>query len=496
MIVALGLGILGAALMVPLVRRMRRPPLEIPVALPPIAALVAVPVPAPAPNIATVIENLPVDRLARQDGLTGLPDRLVFATHLQTAIRHARSEGACSSVLLVDLDGFKKVNDLHGHATGDVVLCEIARRLEKMLRKNDLLARLGGDEFAVIAQGKPERKAHHAAAVQLATRMLATIKLPIAANDASIHMDASIGIALCRGDSNDAGRLLHAADVAMVSAKRSGRGNFGVFDQRMEAAMREEDGLKRDLIQAIAQDAIQPYFQPVVDLRRNRICGFEALARWEHAARGFVAPDVFIPIVERLGLMTEMTTSILGQACRAAKLWPKDVYLAVNFSASELHDPALASRVRAILEAEALLPSRLEIEITETAVVSHVEVAKANMAVLQAAGIVICLDDFGTGYASLAQLRQLKFDKLKIDRSFVQAMQENADCEKIVDAVIGLARSLGLPAVAEGIESAAVLASLVAKGCEFGQGFVFGKAMTGGDALKVLKLGVNRALAA
>jgi EAL domain-containing protein (putative c-di-GMP-specific phosphodiesterase class I) len=219
---------------------------------------------------------------------------------------------------------------------------------------------------------------------------------------------------------------------------------------------------------------------------QNRICGFEALARWNHPERGFVPPDLFIPLVEQLGLMPQLTSSILGQACRDAKRWPDDIFLSVNISPSELRDPLVSSRLGAILAQNGFAPNRLEVEITETALVSNIETAKSILTTLQSAGIKICLDDFGTGYSSLYHLRELKFDKVKIDRSFVQSMRNNPESERLVDAILGLTRSLNLPTVAEGIEDAAILLRLAAKGCEFGQGYYFGKAMTADDTKDAL----------
>jgi diguanylate cyclase (GGDEF)-like protein len=438
---------------------------------------------------ATRVAEKQAHMLARHDELTGLPNRRVFSADLQAALDQAKKGIANCSVLLIDLDNFKKVNDLQGHQTGDTVLCEIARRLEATMRKNDMVARLGGDEFAIIAEGEADLAEHLDGAKRLASRLLGAVRQPIVFDESRIEIAASIGIATCRGDVADVGGLLHAADIAMYRAKQNGRGTFRFFEQSMDDEMREREALEKDLVEAIAKNNIHPHYQPLVDIDKNRIRGFEALARWQHPVRGFVPPDIFIPIIEQLGLMPALTTSILRQACRDAKGWPEDIGIAVNFSPSELKDPLLTNRVLIILAEEGLAPSRLEVEITETALVSDLEGAKTILKALQGAGIAICLDDFGTGYSSLYHLRELKFDKIKIDRSFVQAMQMNSDSEKIVDAILGLTNSLGLPTVAEGIENPAILAQLAAKGCEYGQGFYFGKAMTGDAVVQLLKQG-------
>jgi predicted signal transduction protein with EAL and GGDEF domain len=272
----------------------------------------------------------------------------------------------------------------------------------------------------------------------------------------------------------------------MYRVKRDARGTFRFFEQSMEDDLRAQGSLEADLKRAVAEGEIQPYYQPLVELRNNRIWGFEALARWEHSERGFVPPNLFIPLIEQLGLMSAFTSSLLGQACRDAKHWPDNVRLSVNISPSELKDPLLPSRVLAILALEAFPCARLEVEITETALVSDIETARSILTTLQSSGINVSLDDFGTGYASLSHLRELKFDKIKIDRSFVQSMQTDPESEKIVDAILGLTKNLNLPTVAEGIEDAATLLRLAAKGCEFGQGYYFGKAMNAASVRDIL----------
>jgi predicted signal transduction protein with EAL and GGDEF domain len=366
------------------------------------------------------------------------------------------------------------------------VLCEVARRLEATMRKNDTVARLGGDEFAIIAEGDADPQEHLEGVTRLAGRVLNEIRQPILLGHSKIEIGASIGIAACRGDAVDVGSLLRAADIAMYRAKQGGKCTFCVFDQSMDDEMRAQEAIERDLVRAIAEEKIQPYYQPLVDIGKNRIRGFEALARWDHPEQGFIPPDVFIPIVEQLGLMSKLTTLILRQACRDARQWPEDIRVSVNFSPSELKDERLPSRILTVLSQEGLAPARLEVEITESALVGDIETAKTILATLQGVGVTICLDDFGTGYSSLYHLRELKFDKIKIDRSFVQSMQVNRDSEMIVDAILSLTHNLNLPTVAEGIENPALQAFLVSKGCEYGQGYHFGMAMTGASAKELL----------
>ena len=415
--------------------------------------------------------------LARHDALTGLPNRRVFSADLETALVRAQKGQACYALLLIDLDDFKKVNDIQGHQAGDVVLCAVARRLEAAMRKQDTLARLGGDEFAIITQGGPDFYEHQDHTKRFAARLLGLIRQPIEVGETKAEVGASIGICLFQNGVGDVTSLLRAADIAMYRAKQSGRFTFRFFEQSMDDEMRAREALERDVAKAIADGSIKPHYQPLVDIGRGRIRGFEALARWTHPARGAVPPDEFIPIIEQLGLTGELSSAILRQACRDARNWPDDICVAVNISPFELKDEDFPVRITKILQEEGLAPNRLEVEITESALVSDLPAAKAILNALQANGVTISLDDFGTGYSSLYHLRELKFDKVKIDRSFVQAMRGNAESEKIIDAILGLTGSLHLPTVAEGIEDLPTLRMLTEKGCELGQGYYFGKAV-------------------
>ncbi len=424
---------------------------------------------------------------ARHDSLTGLPNRRVFAAELETALGRTRKGITTYSVLLIDLDRFKPVNDLQGHPVGDMVLCEVARRLQGVVRKTDTVVRLGGDEFAIIAEGEAKSQANLDRAIRLANRVLNAIREPILVGESRIEIGASIGIASCRADDTDAEGLLHEADIAMYRAKRDGRGTFRFFEASMDQELRSQAALEGDLRRAVAGGDIRAYYQPLVDIRQNRVCAFEVLARWQHPEWGFIPPDVFIPLAEQLGLIGDLTSLVLRQACRDAASWSEDIRLSVNISPLQLKDPLLPAWLLAILVEEGFAPARLEIEIVESALVSDLQTAKAILTHLQSLGVTVALDDFGTGYSSLYHLRELKFDKVKIDRSFVQAMLENHESEKIVDAILGLAKNLNLPTVAEGIENPAVLRHLAARGCEYGQGYYFGKAMTADNVSQILE---------
>jgi diguanylate cyclase (GGDEF)-like protein len=422
--------------------------------------------------------------LARHDALTGLPNRRIFNAELENATSHSRSGLQAYSVLMIDLDRFKPVNDLQGHAVGDLVLCEVARRLRSVVRKGDVVARLGGDEFAIIAE--VEQQSYPDMIIRLAGRVINVVREPILVGDSRIEIDASIGIATSPTDGVDSEGLLRAADIAMYRAKRDGRGTFRFFEQSMDEELRAQTRLEADLRKAIISNEIKPHYQPLVDMRENQIYGFEILARWQHPERGLVAPDVFVPLVEQLGMISQMTWSLLRQACRDASGWAKDIKLSLNVSPIQLKDPALPAQLLSVLNQEGFAPSRLEIELTENALVDDLETAKLTILALQGLGIKVSLDDFGTGYSSLYHLRELNFDKIKIDRSFVQSMKDNIESEKIVDAILSLAHSLGLPTVAEGIENPEALKHLNKMGCNFGQGYYFGKAMTAYEAGEVL----------
>ncbi len=422
-----------------------------------------------------------------RDALTGLPSRLAFASRLQNAVLQARAGAACSSVLLIDLEGRDRMVRQHGQNTGNRALRCIARRLQAMLKESEMLARLGEDSFAVIAEGQPDLAAHQDAASRLAKRMVSGIREQVAANDTGLFFTANIGIALCRPSCSSGSELLQSAASAMQHAKAHATGfGIGRSCQDEETA---EDSLERDLLRAMQAGEIRPFYQPVIDLKADRITAFEALARWRHPKLGFIPPDRFIPMLERMEMMPELSGMILQRVCMDARLWPADVQVSFNVSPSELSDRGLPGRILQIAHAEQMPPERLLVEITETAIVKDNAAAQANLQAFRQAGITTALDDFGTGYASLSQLRHLPFDCLKIDRSFVTPMLTDNDCEAIVNAVLGLAQNLNLRVVAEGIEDANVAAALAARGCDHGQGYYFAKPMTAGEATALMNAG-------
>ena len=424
--------------------------------------------------------------LARHDALTGLPNRRLFACELQEAVHRAEIGLDHCSMLLIDLDGFKPVNDRFGHATGDAVLCEIANRLKSLVRGIDLAARLGGDEFAVITAHSSHTAAGHEALIRLASQVIQAVQEPISIGPNCVRISASVGIASCPAGGESTEALMRAADLAMYRAKQDGPGRFMFFERRFDEEIRTRATLEGELRQAISAGNIRPFYQPMVRLADESIVGFEILARWNHPQHGFIAPDLFVPMAEQLDTIADLTTSILRQACMDAKHWPHDISISLNISAVELHDLSLPTRIMAILAAADFPPSRLQVEITEAALIRDEGAARSVMIALQTLGIKLALDDFGTGYSSLNHLVHLSLDKVKIDRRFIETMDRDPESAKIVEAVLALARNVGVAAVAEGIESGAVLDRLVAGGCTYGQGYYLGQPVFAAEALRLL----------
>jgi len=411
-------------------------------------------------------------QLARHDSLTGLPNRRMLAAELAMCVR---SETPCA-VLLVDLDHFKPVNDLHGHELGDQLLIEAAARLEA-IDPSVLVSRLGGDEFACIVK----EQADEAVLARLASHIGREIAREFVIDGRRITIGASIGIARAPEDFFTPEDLLRAADLAMYEAKHAGRGCYHFFHAEMDARLRLRARLEADIREALHNGQIKPYFQPVIHLTDNIVSGFEALARWEHPQLGMVAPDTFVPILEDIGLADELMTVMLVEGCRAAAYWPQECSLAVNISPFQLRDPSLARRIIALLEMHRFAPRRLVVEVTENAIIEDMEQAAAIIRELQAAGIRVALDDFGKGYSSLTHLRQLHFDHLKIDSSFVRSM-DCMESRKIVRAVAALGKALGMPVTAEGVETREAAEALRAMGCDDAQGYYFGRAVPEDEA--------------
>ena len=425
--------------------------------------------------------------IAGTDLLTGLPNRRQFYEDVEVALANGRQSDLAHALLLIDLDGFKAVNDAQGHPAGDQLLRLVAERLRGVLGDERHIARLGGDEFAFLLRcdpAGPDRPQTDPAAV--AGQIVDALTQPFAlSSGAVVQVGASVGIGLTTAVDQAIDDLMHRADVGLYRAKVEGRGCFRFFEQGTDARIRALATLRDELRHAVADDAVVPHFQPLVDLDSGRLVGVEMLARWPHPTRGMVPPAEFIPLAEDNGLIGPMTVSLLRQACRAALDWPAHVTLACNLSPLQLRDSTLPSTVANVLAETGFPAARLELEITESALIGDLALARSLLGELKTLGVRLALDDFGTGYSSLRHLQLLPFDKLKIDQSFVGAMVADTESAKIVSAVVGLGHSLGLSTVAEGVETDEVAALLRGLGCDVGQGWLFGRPMPahGIDAL-------------
>jgi diguanylate cyclase (GGDEF)-like protein len=412
-------------------------------------------------------------RLAHTDPLTGLANRRQFERTLQAAVNVPRAPNEMHAVLMLDLNGFKQVNDLYGHAEGDDVIAAVATRLRSAMRDQDLAARLGGDEFAVIA--------YHVSGVEGATnvamRVLKEMESPILIGSHEHKIGLGIGISLIPRDAESAEEAMRKADIALYRAKGEPGSTVRFFEEDMDRHVRERNRMERALAEAIGTDALQPWYQPIVDLKSGKVTAFEALARWSDPELGEIEPERFIPIAESSGLIRELSDWLLRCAAKDALGWPDHVVLSFNVSPAQLKDQTLGLRILKILGDAGLPPHRLEIEITESAIVRDIETAQAVLSSLREAGISIAIDDFGTGYSNLYHLRQFKLDKLKIDRSFIHAMNTEAESAAIVRALTGLGTGLGLTIVAEGIEDKSEHDELLREGCQQGQGFLFSQAV-------------------
>ncbi len=408
--------------------------------------------------------------LAHHDVLTSLPNRSHFNTRLDQEISLAQNRGEKLAVLCLDLDRFKEVNDLFGHAAGDKVLQTVASRVTAVLGERHMMARLGGDEFAILLPGL----SHPSTAGRLAEKILEALRQD--QDESGVEdIPCSIGIAVCPDDSIDRQELLTHADTALYRAKTEGRATFRFFEAKMGIEVRDRRELEHDLRHATARGELRLVYQPQQDLNSGVVGGFEALLRWKHPLRGDISPATFIPIAEETGAILEIGSWVLREACREAASWRQPLMIAVNVSAVQIHSTNLVQTIHQILLATGLSPGRLELEITETALVKDLNRALTTLRQIKALGIRIAMDDFGTGYSSLSNLRAFPFDKIKIDRSFIASVHSNEQAATIVRAVLGLGRGLGLPVLAEGVETGDELRFLQGEACDEVQGYLFGR---------------------
>lgn len=406
------------------------------------------------------------DSLSLRDPLTLLPNRRCLENEFDAAL--ARRDGGFT-VLLMALERLAVLNNLHGHAGADAVLSQVAARLRQATETIGFLARVGDDEFAVvIADADADR------VTRIALGLIEQVRRPVRIGAHEHTVEAHIGIAQTAAEDDTFGEVSRHAYIALDRA-RSLDTDCCFFDTEMDAHIAARARLEQDLRAALGTEAIRLYFQPIVDLRSGRIVSFEALARWNHPERGVILPTVFISLAEDSGLMDALSGQLFEDACLQAARWPAHVSLSFNFSPRQVCDPSFDDMILAVLNRTGLAPHRLEVEITETALVNDFAVARRVLRSLARAGVNIVMDDFGTGYSSLRHLRELRFNKVKIDRSFVHDMGSNADCAAIVAAVAALAQSLGIQTVAEGIETMDELALVRSAGCTLGQGFLFAR---------------------
>ena len=372
-------------------------------------------------------------------------------------------------MLFLDLDRFKVVNDTLGHRIGDLLLQEVARRLQGPLRANDLLARLGGDEFAIVVPPPAGRED----LAKIAQALISAVAAPFEILGHQICTGLSIGIAIGPDDGDNAEDLLMAADLAVYAVKAKSRGNFAFYQSAMNKELNDRRQIELDLREAIEHNQLEMFYQPIINVGRNCISGFEALARWRHPVKGMVPPALFIPVAEDCDLIVRLGQWALEQACREAVKWPGDFRVAVNLSPMQVTAPNFAAMVESILAEIGLAPERLELEITERIFLADHEHTLATLRRIKALGVRIALDDFGTGYSSLSYLRSFPFDKIKVDRAFVSDVTQRNDYVVIVQAITSIAGALGMTTTAEGVETADQRQFLAALGCDEMQGYLF-----------------------
>ncbi|UPG92632.1 putative bifunctional diguanylate cyclase/phosphodiesterase [Luteibacter aegosomatissinici] len=420
--------------------------------------------------------------LALQDPLTGLANRRRFDEAVATAVAAPPGSARVHAVFMLDLNRFKLINDVYGHPIGDQVLTIVAGRIKGCVRRHaDVVARLGGDEFAIVANHLfgPEE------ATSIALRIIESLKQPVRVGDNEHSVGVGIGVAFYPQDAQAESELVRRADIALYRAKSERGSAVKFFLEEMDEQVRVRAELESALRKAVIGGDIQVHFQPQVDLQTGALTGFEALARWHHAAWGDIPPERFIPIAEECGVINALGAHVLGEACREAMSWDGNLIVSVNVSPVQLHLPDFAAMVTRTLDESGLPPGRLELEITENTLVRDLQAAQTALAGLRDLGVRIALDDFGTGYSSLYHLRSFKVDRIKIDRSFVDSMATEAESVAIVRALLGLGHGLGVKVTAEGVEDAAQRRALLGEGCDEAQGFLFSEALTAEEARRL-----------
>ena len=429
--------------------------------------------------------------LAYTDPLTGLGNHRRFVDKVERLKAERAEDPAPFAIGIIDLDGFKPINDLFGRSAGDDILMQVAMRLRAAMDEHSTVTRIGADEFAFLLP----RVFSEGAASAKARTLIEILSAPYDVGERTARLSASVGCALFYGDQT-ADELINKAETALYQAKRSGRGGVVVYTQEMEEAAKRMTRIEQALRRAVAAEEVEPHFQPIVDLKTRRTIGFETLARWTDRDLGFVPPSVFIAIAEERGIIGQLSQLLLRKATEAARNWPSDLFLSFNLSPSQLVDQNTGLQILSILDRSGFDPRRLEVEITETGVMTDPASAEKIVTDLRSVGIRVSLDDFGTGQSSLGRLREFHFDKLKIDRAFVANINQDRPSEHIIRAILAMCDGLGMEVVAEGIEEEAQADKLVQFGCGGGQGYLFGKPADADTTLGYLRDSFRGALRA
>jgi diguanylate cyclase (GGDEF)-like protein len=433
-------------------------------------------------------EESRIRAVALHDSLTGLPNRRHFAETIEKALAIPPRAGHAHAVMLLDLNGFKHINDLFGHPAGDEILIGFAERLKSDFGSECFIARLGGDEFAILTTDVPGAEG----AARIARRIILAFEKPLSAAGSEHIVSTGIGIALSPQDGVHAPEIMRNADLALYRAKDTNGEVPCFFEAQMDDHVRNRMQMENDMRAAIVSGDLGPYYQPVVDLVSGRIVGFEALARWTHRKKGEIPPSLFIPIAEDSALIRDLTEAILRRACRDALAWPHDILLSINMSSVLLKERSIGLRILAILAKAGLPPRRLEIEVTEAALINDPALIESVFNQLRGAGVRIALQEFGAGRSTIHHLRHFRFDKIKIDYRYVQGIGSDPESDAIISAVLDLGGGLGMTVTAVGIDDISQRDVLLQGGCREGQGFLFGKAMPAVEAAKLVGAQLNR----
>ncbi|MEM1376493.1 MAG: EAL domain-containing protein [Pseudomonadota bacterium] len=423
------------------------------------------------------------DELAYTDTLTGLGNNRRFLRKLENTLAEREDDPVPFAIGVIDIDGFKPINDLFGKSAGDAILKQMSLRLQAVVGDEATVARIGGDEFGVILPST----FHEKSAAEFGRTLTEILAAPFDVGERTARLAASVGLSLFSEAADSAETLITKAEAALYASKKISRGGFVVYTHEMEEAARKAAVIEQALRRAVSAGEVEPHFQPIVDLKTRQTIGFECLSRWVDRDLGFVSPAVFIPIAEERGIITAMSKLVLRKAAEAAAQWPDHLFLAFNLSPSQLVDGNTGLQILSILEKAGFPPNRLEVEITETGVMTDPASASKIIDDLRSAGIRVSLDDFGTGQSSLGRLRDIQFDKLKIDRAFIAELLSDRPSEHIVKAILAMSEGLGMDVVAEGIEDEAIVERLIEFGCANGQGYYFGKPADELDTLGYLR---------